>query len=217
MPSPILPNELIKNSLNPDLSWKEVAEEAQRSHEEMISVISHDLRNPLSFIMLQVKMIEKVLKHEGYGNDKVFQKLSGVSSSCLRMNRLIQDVLDLSHIESGKLDLHLTRFSLRELVDEALSTIEESSQQSQIKLIKKSPEMDLTLFADRERLLLALGHLLSNAVKFNKPQGEITLEASSTGPDIVLTLSNTGAGISSEELPHVFERFWQGNEHSKAG
>ncbi len=196
---------------------EKIAKEAIRSREDMMAIVSHDLRNPLSFIMLQMKLLERHLKSDDMDMEKILTKLNAVTNSCHRMNRLIQDLLDVASIEEGKFSIINTVFKASDLINDAHAMFEDQARSTGIRLMKNFEGPDLTIKGDRERLLQLLSNLISNSLKFTPRNGKIEISMISKGDKALFSVQDSGQGIAAEELPHVFNRFWQGHLEKKGG
>lgn len=193
------------------------AQEASQSREDMLAIVSHDLRNPLSFIMLQMKLLERQLKNERYSNEKIYQKLHAVTNSCQRMNRLIQDLLDVSSIEEGKFNIIKSHFYASELLNDSKTMFEDQAKNAGIKFVTNFSGPDLKVLGDRERLLQIMANLISNSIKFTPHNGTIEVNCTSSDNKLKFEITDTGAGIAKVDLEHVFDRFWQGHLEKKGG
>lgn len=196
---------------------EKIAKEAIQSREDMMAIVSHDLRNPLSFIMLQMKLLERHLNADEMDMEKIFTKLHAVTNSCLRMNRLIQDLLDVASIEEGKFSIINTTFKASDLVNDVHAMFEDQARSAGVNLNKNFEGTDLIIKGDRERLLQLLSNLISNSLKFTPRHGRIDIGMISKHDKVQFFIKDTGHGIAEEELPHVFNRFWQGHLEKKGG
>lgn len=194
------------------------AKEAMRSREEVLAIVSHDLRNPLSFIMLQSKVIGKQFEDGKLTSEEVVNKMKRINNSCLKMNRMIQDLLDVTSIDQGNLALACTKFEIESFVKELMTYHEEIALQSEISILVDDSELKMReIFADRERLQQVLSNLISNSLKFTLSGGRITLKISETPKEFIFSVIDTGPGIPAQDLPHVFNRFWKGHPERKSG
>jgi signal transduction histidine kinase len=136
-----------------------------------------------------------------------------------RMNRLIQDLLDIAVIEAGQLTIQRQRLSARDVIGEAVdmqrSLASSSSLDLRVDVDRDVPDV----LGDRDRLLQVFENLIGNAIKFTKAGGCITVGVDSRDHEVVFRVADTGSGIAPEHLPHVFDRFWQGTSarHHGAG
>ena len=190
---------------------KETAETANRTKSLFLANMSHELRTPLNAIlgyseMLQEEAIERHLAGE-FGAD--LEKINGAGKHLLT---LINDILDLSKIEAGKMDLFLESFDLTEMIDDVASTIRPMVEKNANTLqIQRAPDLG-AMHADQIKVRQALFNLLSNAVKFTH-EGNITLEAARQNMDgtewIVFRVTDTGIGLSAEQIVKLFQDFTQ--------
>ena len=190
---------------------KETAETANRTKSLFLANMSHELRTPLNAIlgyseMLQEEAIERHLVGE-FGAD--LEKINGAGKHLLT---LINDILDLSKIEAGKMDLYLESFDLTEMIDDVASTIRPMVEKNANTLqIQRAPDLG-AMHADQIKVRQALFNLLSNAVKFTH-EGNITLEAARQNMDgtewIVFRVTDTGIGLSPEQIVKLFQDFTQ--------
>ncbi len=193
------------------------AQEAIQSREEMLAIVSHDLRNPLSAIMLQAKLLMRLIAANPGMPQDLIGKLEKISHSGERMNRLIQDLLDVSSLEGGKFNLTPTDFSVVALLNDVVLANEDLASQGQLKLEVRYPEPDVSFRGDRDKLFQVFTNLISNAIK-HSPTGEcIELGAAVSPSELTFSVKDRGAGIPEEDLPHVFDRFWQGHRKKKGG
>jgi len=133
------------------------------------------------------------------------------------MNRLIQDLLDVAVMESGQLTIERARLSARELIVGAVDTqrplASSSSLELRVDLDREIPDV----FGDRHRLLQVFENLIGNAIKFTKAGGRITVGAASTDHEVIFRVADTGSGMAPEDLPRVFDRFWQATRANRQG
>jgi len=191
------------------------AQLATRARDEMMAIVSHDLRNPLSAIMLQVRLLKKVYQEKGEIPD-LESKLDRVANSCTRMNRLIQDLLDVSSMEGGKFNINKNAFSATDLLKETVSHFEELAEQKSITL-KLNVAQDVSLMGDRERIHQVLLNLISNSLKFTGEKGSVSISLSDEAQKSVFCVEDTGKGIEPEFLPHIFDSYWQGHMEKRDG
>jgi signal transduction histidine kinase len=186
---------------------------ATQHRDQVLGVVAHDLRNPLSAILLQAGS----LKRRGPEPDRRSQKPGeAIESAVTRMNRLIQDLLDVALMEAGQLTIQPARLSTRELIVEAADLQRPLASSSSLELrvdVDDVPE----IWGDRDRLLQVLENLIGNAIKFTEAGGWIGVGATSRDHEVVFWVSDTGSGIASEDLPRVFDRFWQATRAGRQG
>ncbi|RMH75271.1 MAG: urea ABC transporter substrate-binding protein [Cyanobacteria bacterium J007] len=193
----------------------EAAQAANRAKSTFLANMSHELRTPLNAIIGYSEMLQEDARDFGY--EEMTPDLQKIRTAGKQLLALISDVLDISKIEAGKMDLCLETFELRDLIEEITSTIEPLAQQNNNRLILKMPEELGTMHADYIKVRQSLLNLLSNACKFTD-NGEISLEIRREGggtgegddrPRIVFKVGDTGIGISPEQQAKLFQAFRQ--------
>jgi signal transduction histidine kinase len=185
--------------------------DATELRDQVLGTVAHDLRNPLSTILLNAA----ALTRRGPEPERRSQKRSeAIHRAATRMNRLIQDLLDVAVMESGQLTIEPAPLAARDLIVGAVDMQRPLASSSSLEL-RVDVDRDLPdIWGDRDRLLQVFENLIGNAIKFTKAGGCITVGAASRDHQVVFRVADTGAGIAPENLPHVFDRFWQA---SKAG
>ena len=185
---------------------KRKAEDASQAKSEFLSLMSHELRTPLQAIIGYTEVVIEELKladDENHIND-----LARVISNSERLLKLINGVLDLAKIESGRMELDLTEVKLSSLVDEALGVVAPLLEKNAIRLNVDVDDGSFLPMADPEKILHILINLLGNASKFS-PQGTITITALHQPNRIYISVADTGIGLSAEQQQQIFEPFRQ--------
>jgi signal transduction histidine kinase len=191
------------------------AKRAIAAREQLVAVVSHDLKSPLSTI----SMTTSGLLHELPAQQTdVRRALERIGRSADRMGRLIRDLLDLARLEGGRLSIAPRSQEVTALLTEVVELFRAQAAAKSLRLEpqKLAPEAEWACF-DRERILQVLANLVGNAVKFTPAGGQITLEARRVGREVILSVRDTGPGISEDERDHVFDRYWQANETAQQG
>ncbi|HKW09316.1 MAG TPA: PAS domain-containing sensor histidine kinase [Gemmatimonadaceae bacterium] len=192
------------------------AEAAVRSRDEVLSVVSHDLRNPVTAVVMSASLLEDA--DIALTAEQRRKQVEIIKRSAQRMNRLIQDLVDVARIEGGRFAISCRDEDPGSLAAEACEAFRPLADEKSIAL-----ECDIqpnlpTVNADRDRMVQALSNFLNNAVKFTPAGGRIRLSASREAPtEIRFAIADTGTGIASEERPHVFNRFWQARRTAHLG
>ncbi len=182
------------------------AQRATRARDEVLGVVSHDLRNPLSAIAMCTNTLLANVQADNAGQREL---LTTVYQSTQWMNRLIQDLLDVANIEAGRLSVERRSEPVEPILERAVSMFERQAREKSVALRVAIRDVVSDVFVDAERIVQVLTNLVGNAMKFTDAGGSITLEAAQQGNEVAITVSDTGAGIPPEHLPHVFERYWQ--------
>jgi signal transduction histidine kinase len=184
-----------------------------RAREEVIGIVSHDLRNPLNVINLALAG----LKAPDLPLAKREKQVEKIQRSVARMNGLIQDLLDVTRIEGGRLPITSSQQDTGSLAFDAFEMMRTLADDRSIVFTLKCPPGLPPVLADRERSLQVFSNLIGNALKFTPEGGEVTLSAQREGQEIVFAVSDTGSGIPPDDLPRIFDRFWQATRDARAG
>jgi PAS domain S-box-containing protein len=182
-----------------------VAQRATEARDQVLGVVSHDLRNPISAIAMCAAALQD---SASISSEKRESLLQTIAESTRWMNRLIQDLLDVTSIEAGRLSLERDRTPVPALVFGALRMFEGEASQRHIRLEGDVGSDVPPVMADYTRIIQVLGNLLGNALKFTPDGGRVTVTAESRGREVVIAVSDTGVGIPPEERSRVFDRYW---------
>jgi PAS domain S-box-containing protein len=191
-----------------------VAERAIHARDEVLSIVAHDLRNPLGSIMLSVGLLRR---KRGEPERRSQEGVDAIKRSATRMNRMIEDLLDVVRMDAGHLSIERTRVPagkvLSDLVEAQKPLAASRSLELRLEVVPDPGEV----FADRDRLLQVLENLVGNAVKFTKSGGHVSVGAAPRNGELLFWVEDSGAGIASDDLPHLFDRFWQARNARKQG
>ena len=199
---------------------REAAEEANKLKDQFLATLSHELRNPLNVILGYLELLVRTPEI------KQHQQLLSMSQALKRnaqaQSQLINDLLDLSRLQMGKLSLSEETVSLATIVNNAVETVTAEAKAKEIQIDVKVPTELLFVHGDSLRLQQVIWNLLNNAVKFTGNRGNITVDLTEVDDEAVLSVEDTGQGIPPDFLPHVFEMFRQADstivrEHSGLG
>ncbi|GAC1599872.1 MAG: ATP-binding protein [Myxococcales bacterium] len=186
------------------------AEAASKVKQDLMAIVSHDLKNPLHTIGISLALIRRSLAAKQ--PDRADLILASIERSATRMMRLIEDLLDVARVESGEVALATEDVDCSELVAEARAIILPLAGDKSIDLLIVEPLSPVRARCDRERILQVLSNLVGNAIKFTAPGGSVTLGARQDAGEALFQVVDTGPGISGENLSRVFDRFWQAKE-----
>lgn len=178
------------------------AERAIRMRDDVLAVVSHDLRTPLGSILLQGEVLTTRPELGGVG--------ASIMRSAQRMNRLIGDLLDASAINAGHLALDVRRQSVAEIAHEAVEMFRSQAEDRSITLTEELPDEDVQIECDRDRIIQVLSNLIGNALKFTRRGGSVTLRVLRSKRRVTFEVQDTGQGIEPEQVPYLFDRFWRG-------
>ncbi|WPB82059.1 ATP-binding protein [Archangium violaceum] len=195
----------------------QAAQRATKVRDEVLGIVAHDLRSPLNSISLWLQVVERQIQKLGSADlqTRSQEALGSISSSCRRMGRLIQDLLDVARLEAGRLSLNVSPQTPASLLREAVDSAGPEATGHQLHL--DAPEEAPHVLADRDRLLQVFSNLLGNALKFTPAGGEIRVGARVEGEQVRFHVRDTGPGIPPESLAHIFDRFWQANRTDRRG
>ncbi len=182
-------------------------EAASRHKSEFLANMSHELRTPLNAII----GFSQVLRDEMVGpvNEKQAEYLDDISSSGNHLLSLINDVLDLSKVEAGQVELEVHPFSLREALERGVVMVRERATEDGVRVaFDADPEVDV-VDGDERRIKQVIFNLLSNAVKFTPAGGEVDVSASRANGEVRVSVADTGPGVAPEDRERIFEEFQQ--------
>jgi signal transduction histidine kinase/ActR/RegA family two-component response regulator len=185
------------------------AEVANRAKDEFLATLSHELRTPLTAILGWTRILRK----EKVDAATAARGLEVIERNVLAQSRLIEDVLDVSRIITGKMPLTVRRVDLAAVIEAALESVRPAAAARGIELAQLI-EAPATIAGDAERLQQVLWNLLSNAIKFTPEGGRIEVRLRPEGETVTIEVTDSGKGIDPEFLPHVFERFRQADSSS---
>jgi signal transduction histidine kinase len=186
-----------------------------RSREELLAIVAHDLRSPLTTVTTSVALMRRSLP--ALGAQQVAPRLDAIERSARRMNHLIQDLLDLARFQAGTLVLRQEPHPARELLQEVHDSHVAQAAEKSLRLRLDLREVETQVVCDRERVLQVFSNLVGNAIKFTPEGGEIILAGSRTEEQVLFRVKDTGPGIPAEHLPHLFDRFFQVNPAHRNG
>ncbi len=202
-----------------DMTETRAAEEslrqAVRARDEVLAVVSHDLRNPVGTIYSAASLLLDL----ELPPEKEREHLATVKRSAARMNRLIRDLLDVARLEAGVLSVAPAVFQVRDLVREALESHRVQAEADSVCLRERVPEEVGEAWGDRDRLLQVLSNLLGNALRFTPSGGwvEVAVRTDEVTGGLQVSVSDSGPGISQEDQERLFDRFWQVSRKDKQG
>ncbi len=197
---------------------RQTAEEANRLKDEFLAIMSHELRNPLNVILGYAELLLRM--EEIKGSENLRRMADAVKRNAMAQSKLIRDLLDLSRLRSGKLELSRETVSPVASINNAIETVRIDAGSKDIEIAVVAPDDLVFVQADPVRLEQIIWNLLNNSVKFTPRGGRIEVKLEEDADQIVLSVSDTGQGIDSSFLPHIFEIFRQadsGTNRSQSG
>jgi PAS domain S-box-containing protein len=191
------------------------AQQAIQAREKVLAFVSHDLRNPLATILLSASAILDTLTPDQL-SPWLTEQMQWIERSTDQMNRLIEDLLDVTRIEAGHLAIERYPVSAGRLIADVVEMLRPLAAERSVHL-----EGDTTLrqhvVADRERILQVFSNLVGNAIKFTPRGGAVRLHAEAGEGEVRFGVTDTGIGISPEHVPYLFDRYWQARRTTRGG
>ena len=193
------------------------AHSAVRARDDLVAVVSHDLKNPLNVVQLQATLLRTWAKEDtGERAQRLRAVVDRLQRSVDRMDALIHDLLDLAKIEAGRFVLHRTVEPITDVVEETLVILGPLADAKRIRLkVEQAP--DLTIELDRERIFQVLSNLVGNAIKFTPEEGRIALRVALEKDNVVFSVTDSGPGVSEEHVDKLFNRYWQAPAKGRHG
>ena len=186
------------------LMKRRIEEEANKAKLQFFTNISHELRTPLTLIADPVNYII----HDDNLNSQQRSMLQIVQRNVLVLTQLVSEILDFRKVQNGKMELRLSDFNLAESMKQWIKLFSASAQKKHIAISMDAPDA-VMLRADQDKIERICYNLLSNALKYTSEGGEISLMAKEEGGRVMISVADNGCGISSDELPYIFDRFYQ--------
>lgn len=193
-----------------ELARLAAAEEASRLKDEFLATLSHELRTPLNAIHGWAEM----LRSEGLNAERRQQAIDVIARNARLQAQLVEDILDISRVVAGKLDVEFLTVFLPPLIDAVVSGALPAARAHDIRLTSSVPDDLPPITGDPKRLHQVLSNLVSNALKFTPDGGRVEIACALDGTRVRIEVSDTGIGIAPDFLPHVFERFRQADSRS---
>ncbi len=202
-------NEQLQREIVERKQAEEIAKSANRAKSDFLASMSHELRTPLNAIVGFSQLLQE--QDIGKLNEKQAEYTADILESGEHLFSLINDILDLSKVEAGKMELELSRVNIKELLENSFIMIKEKCLKHRINLDLHIPEdvEGFEITADARKLKQVMLNLLSNAAKFTPDGGAIAVEAKQEEKEFIISVSDTGIGIAPEHQEKIFEEFYQ--------
>lgn len=192
---------------------RDAAEGASRAREEMLAVVAHDLRNPLNLVMMTAQLLADIEP----SRERRDQLLAVIQRAAQRMNRLIEDLLEIVRQESGQMALDVQDISATSLLAQTAEMFQSIAMEKGVSLRITDAPADLEVRGDAERIMQVMSNVGGNALKFVPRGGSVELKCEQSGAEAIFSVTDSGPGIAPDDLHKLFERFWQRRRSDKRG
>ena len=195
------------------------ARRAVEAREQILRIVSHDLRNPLVAVFAHIELLLERCEREAERDAGVAASLNTVLAAAQQMNRLIEDLLAVTCIDAGRLPISPRRAELGDALREAVETLAPGAVSHGVALNLQLAEADMPVTADRTRLLQVMANLLGNAIRFSPPGSTVTVSAAAAGDLATVTVEDQGTGVPKADRERIFNAFHtaEGSRHSRTG
>lgn len=198
-------DQLLAASVISFAAAKRKADEQEKNRNEFLAMLAHELRNPLSPITTASALLKKAK-----GNEKIIENAADViARQAAHMARLVDDLLDVSRVTRGLIEVQLSAVDIRQAIDEAVEQVTPQIQARRHQLDVAGPPYPTAVQADKKRLVQIVTNLLANAAKYTPEGGHVKLETTVHESEVVITVKDNGVGMSPEFISHAFELFAQ--------
>jgi signal transduction histidine kinase len=208
----MLSNDLHRTNVSLAAS-RDIAQNASLAREEMLAIVAHDLRNPLNLLMMTTQIFAETQPSVETRD----QLIGAMKRAARRMNRLIEDLLEVVRQESGHMKLDVEDASVASLIEQTAEMFQATAVAKGVSLSAEACPSELTVRADAERIMQVLSNLVGNALKFVPRGGAVVLRCQNLGTEAMFTIADSGPGIAPEDLGRLFEKFWQRRRTDKRG
>lgn len=189
------------------------AKDAVKARERILSIVSHDLKNPVASVLMSAQLLTK----ENLAHERITELAEVLKNSSLLMQRLISDLLDFAKIDEGMLEVQKENVDVQNILDAAmkLMTIKASAKNISLKVLVG--ENIPSIYCDRDRIVQVIWNLVGNAIKFTPKDGSVSIDVTVLKHFVQITVSDTGPGIADKDIARIFDRFWQAKETASLG
>ena len=208
-------NDEVARSYDAEREKRHDAELLAQAREDVLGLVAHDLRNPLNLIITTTD----VLLEQKLDSGRERELLEVALRAGKQMNRLIGDLLDTVRLQAGKFSLDLEDVAVATIFRQTLESFGPAAEKRGVRFDTVPPGNGLVVRADPLRVSQLVSNVVGNAIKFTPPKGSVTLKATPHGDRVVVQVTDTGPGIPSNDIPHLFDNFWQArnNDHRGVG
>ena len=194
---------------------REEAERAKLAREELMAMVSHDLKSPLSSIQMNAQLLKRFLPETDERSHSITDR---IFKSSVMMNNLIDDILSVTKLEAGQVSIEAVSLSLHMVIDEAIEVLNPIAANKNVRLKRDEKSFDFHIEYDYGRMLQVFSNIIGNAIKFTPDGGSVSVKVEKSGHEyVVISVQDSGPGIPTEHLLWVFDRFWQANQTKRLG
>ena len=194
----------------------EMARAATQARDDMLAIVSHDLRNPVQTITMASTLLLELASNEDL-RLAARKQVEIVQRAASRANRLIDDLLDATRIDAGTFSVEVRPTRIETLLRDAVELLTPLAQAGEVTLLSAFDSDMPPAHADAQRILQVFSNIGGNAIKFTPKGGRLTLAATESDGMVVVTVTDTGRGIANEDLAHIFDRYWQARSRDRLG
>ena len=207
-----------RETKNKEARASKVAHDAFAAKEQMLAIVSHDIKNPLSAIQLEAQMLLRAVERSGKSllGEEVKIQANRILKTTDRMKILISDLLDKNKSENGLSQIIKSNIEVSRLVQDVLDSLRPLIQEKEI-IVRTSIPENVFIPLDRNKMFQVFSNLINNAVKFTPESGMIEVTLEDSEQDFIFTVHDSGPGLKDKELKNVFQKYWTGNSMDCAG
>lgn len=195
------------------------AKQAVLARDQTIAVVSHDLRNPVNAIKMLAAALVRSARNDAErdASDQVYDSAEIIRRAAEQADRLIQDLLDVSHIEAGSLRIHVAPEDLEEIIESAAEVLSPLAEEKPVELRRESTVELPLVSVDASRIHQVISNIAGNAIKFTPPGGTVTITVERRPGELVVAVSDTGPGLPREQMESLADRRWQAKRQTSGG
>jgi signal transduction histidine kinase len=191
--------------------------QSAQARDEMAGVISHEIRNPLHALNITSELMKRMILQKSASVDKILPLIEKLGPIIQSMSKIVSDLLDVTGLEAKALRIEPVKCDLHKIVLAVTDLYEALAKEKQLNLMGQVlPECQF-IFCDPDRIRQVLSNLVGNAIKFTGINGSVSILTKNSDNKVEVSVSDTGKGISKDNLEHVFDRFWQAKDSRKLG
>jgi K+-sensing histidine kinase KdpD len=205
----------LRHSLQKENELKEFAEKCAEADRNVLYIVNHDLKSPLTGIAMKALLLRRQLQEKISPSQR--ELFESIDQSIVRMTRIIDDLQEAGKIESGHFSTDVKDCELNTLIEESIFSFRDRAEAKKIKIQLLADKTLPKIRSDGARVLQVISNFLSNAIKFAPEKSQVNIQISKEGDNMKVSVTNAGEGIPESHLPHVFDRHWQAEETKHLG